>query len=102
MSHHLSEDAVRKIARLARLELRDEEVGHFQRELSAVIGYMDRLRGIDLSGVEPLASVEGGVNRLDDDVPGPTLSNEVLMRMSPGTMAPFVRVPKVSGAGGGA
>lgn len=102
MSHHLSEDAVRKIARLARLEVREDEIPHFQRELSAVIGYMDRLRGIDLSGVEPLTSVGGGVNRLDDDVPGPVLPNEALMKMAPDTMAPFVKVPKVIDDGGGA
>jgi aspartyl/glutamyl-tRNA(Asn/Gln) amidotransferase C subunit len=63
---------------------------------------MDRLRGIDLSGVEPLTSVGGGVNRLDDDVPGPVLTNEALLKMAPDTMAPFVKVPKVIDDGGGA
>lgn len=101
----LTDADVRKVARLARLELSDAQVHAMRDQLAAVLGYVERLRGLDLTGVEPMAHVgEGGrgVNRLDEDVPGPTLSNADLMRMAPEKMEPFVKVPKVLGDGGGA
>jgi aspartyl-tRNA(Asn)/glutamyl-tRNA(Gln) amidotransferase subunit C len=98
----LSEDYVRKVARLSRLAITDQEVADLQTKLSVVVGYVERLRGIDLDGVEPLANVADSTNRLDEDVPGPTLPNEVLMGLAPAPMPPYVKVPKVLDEGGGA
>jgi aspartyl-tRNA(Asn)/glutamyl-tRNA(Gln) amidotransferase subunit C len=98
----LSADYVRKIARLSRLAITDQEVADYQIKLSAVVGYIERLRKLDLSGVEPMANVADQANRLDEDVPGPTLSTDVLMEMAPAVMPPFVKVPKVLEEGGGA
>ena len=91
-----------KIARLSRLAITDAEVADYQVKLSAVVGYVERLRGLDLSRVEPMANVADSTNRLDADVPGPTLSTETLMEMAPAVMPPFVKVPKVLEEGGGA
>ncbi len=98
----LSDDEVRKVARLARLDLSDDQVERYRAQLGAVLGYVERLKEVDLAGVEPLTNVSDAVNRLAADEPGPTLTNEVLMRMAPDTMAPFVKVPKVLDEGGGA
>jgi aspartyl-tRNA(Asn)/glutamyl-tRNA(Gln) amidotransferase subunit C len=98
----LSADDVRKVARLSRLALSDDQVEAYRDKLSAVLGYVERLREVNVEGVEPLTNVADAVNRLDDDVPGPTLTNETLMRMAPEAMPPFVKVPKVIGDGGGA
>jgi aspartyl-tRNA(Asn)/glutamyl-tRNA(Gln) amidotransferase subunit C len=98
----LSADYVRKVARLSRLALTDAEVADFQVKLSAVVTYVERLRKLDLSGVEPMANVADSANRLAEDVPGPTLPTETLMRMAPAAMPPFVKVPKVFDEGGGA
>jgi aspartyl-tRNA(Asn)/glutamyl-tRNA(Gln) amidotransferase subunit C len=102
MAQELSEDYVRKVARLSRLALSDAEVEDCRVRLSAVIGYMERLRGLDLSGVEPMAHVAGLTNRLDADAPGPVLSNATLMAMAPERSEPFIKVPKVIDDGGGA
>ncbi len=103
MSHGpLSPDYVRRIAKLSRLSLTDEQVEQYSARMSAVLGYMDRLRELKLDDVEPMANVGGTTNRLDEDTPGPTLSNEALMKIAPDTMPPFVKVPKVLGEGGGA
>ena len=93
---------MRKVARLSRLAITDEQARVYQGQLAAVLGYMERLRGADLAGVEPLTHVSGAVNRLDEDAPGPTLPTETLMRMAPESMPPFVKVPKVIDDGGGA
>jgi aspartyl-tRNA(Asn)/glutamyl-tRNA(Gln) amidotransferase subunit C len=98
----LSADYVRKVARLSRLALTDAEVADYQVKLSAVVGYVERLRELDLTGVEPMANVADSTNRLDEDVPGPTLPTDVVLKMAPAAMPPFVKVPKVFEEGGGA
>lgn len=95
MSDGLSADHVRKIARLSRLVLSDVQIERLRQDLSAVVTYVDRLRALDLSDVEPLVNVGGGVNRLRDDEPGPTISADQFMSMAPDAMPPFLRVPKV-------
>lgn len=98
----LSADDVRKVARLSRLALSEAQVESYRRQLSAVLGYVDRLRQLDLASVEPMAHVADTVNRLDEDTPGPTLPNSTLMGLAPDTMEPFIRVPKVIDEGSSA
>lgn len=98
----LSADYIRKIARLSRLAVTEAEIPEHQRKLSAVVGYIERLRRLDLTGVEPMANVADATNRLDADTPGPTLPNDVLMEVSAAVMPPFIKVPKVLEDGGGA
>lgn len=91
----LSADDVRKVARLSRLALTESQVESYRHQLSAVLGYIDRLRQLDLKSVEPMAHAAETVNRLDDDTPGRTLPNSALMNLAPDKMEPFIRVPKV-------
>src|SRR5689334_21790732 len=93
---------IRKVARLARLAVTDDQVERLGRDLAAILGYVERLREIDLAGVEPLAHIGDAVNRLDHDTPGPTLPTQALMNMAPDPMPPFIQVPKVLDEGGGA
>jgi aspartyl-tRNA(Asn)/glutamyl-tRNA(Gln) amidotransferase subunit C len=99
MPGELSLDDVRKVARLARLAIPDAELESYRSRLSAVLGYFERLRELNLDGVEPLSHPLDATNRLDDDTPGPTLPTSVLMDMAPDTMPPFLKVPKVLGEG---
>ena len=95
---------VRKVAHLARLDLSDAQIDQYATQLGAVIGYMDRLRQLDLDGVEPMTSPLESTNRLAADVPGPMLSNERLMSFAPqsGAHPPFIAVPRVIGGREGA
>lgn len=98
----LSAEEVRRIARLARLDLSDGEVEEYRVSLSAIVGYMSRLRDIDLAGVEPLAHIGDTHTRLDEDTPSVPLSNATLMKLAPESWDGFVKVPKVLDDGGGA
>ena len=62
---------VRYVARLARLELSEEEVSRFQAQLSDVLTYVEALRQVDVSGVEPTAHASAVFNvfRPDDVQP---------------------------------
>lgn len=102
MSQSLSSAEVKKIARLARLTLAEAEIEEYRDKLGSVIGYMERLRRIDVAGVEPLTNIADSSNKLREDAPGPVLANAALMKMAPESMPPFVRVPKVLGEGSSA
>lgn len=101
-SQPLSADDVRKVARLSRLALTEEQIERYRGQLGSVLAYVERLRELDLAGVEPLTNVADSVNRLAPDEPGPTLPNSVLMGMAPEPAPPFIGVPKVLDEGGGA
>lgn len=101
-AHPISPEAVRKIARLARLAITHQQVETYRTQLSGVLGYIDRLRQLDLTGVEPMANVGDFTNRLDEDKPGLTVPTERLMKMAPASSPPFIQVPKVLEEGGGA
>ena len=100
MSAPLTTDEVRTVARLSRLALSDEQIERQRAALSAVLTSMDRLRELDLTGVEPMASPLEMTAPLRDDEPGPTLPTQALMDMAPETFEAFVKVPKVIGDGG--
>ncbi|MCY3780420.1 MAG: Asp-tRNA(Asn)/Glu-tRNA(Gln) amidotransferase subunit GatC [Chloroflexi bacterium] len=53
----LSAEDVRAIADLARLELSDDEVALYQQQLSAILGYFQKLQELDTSHIDPTSSV---------------------------------------------
>lgn len=53
----VDERTVRRIARLARIAVADEEVAHLQGELNAILTFVEQLGEVDVAGVEPMTSV---------------------------------------------
>ena len=97
----LTLEQVRRVAQLARLAIDDAQAERYRPQLGAVLGYMDRLREVDVAGVEPMVSPDEATNRLGGDDPEAGLSNEALRAMAPQSEGAFVRVPKVLDEGGG-
>jgi aspartyl-tRNA(Asn)/glutamyl-tRNA(Gln) amidotransferase subunit C len=64
----VSEEEVKHIAELARIELTEEEAGRFAREISDVLGYVKQLEEVDTEGVEPVSQVTGRINIFREDV----------------------------------
>jgi aspartyl-tRNA(Asn)/glutamyl-tRNA(Gln) amidotransferase subunit C len=58
---------VRYTARLARLNLSEEEIATFQSQLSQVLDYVEKLNQVDVSGVEPTAHTNAVVNVFRED-----------------------------------
>jgi aspartyl-tRNA(Asn)/glutamyl-tRNA(Gln) amidotransferase subunit C len=92
-------DSVRKVARLARLELSDEALVRYHRELGSVLKYAQRLQQLELASIEPLASPLDQRGPLMPDEPGAVLPAEKLLQMAPDRFEQFVKVPKVMGEG---
>ena len=89
----ISDDDVRKIAKLAHLTVTDGEVKKFGTELNAIIGYVQQLEKLDVSGVEPMSHVHGSTNVFRDDVVQESLPVEALLSIAPDKSGRFIRVP---------
>lgn len=64
----LSREQVLKLARLSRLSLSDDEVVLYQKELSAILGYVERLDAVSVDGLKPTYQVTGLQNVEREDV----------------------------------
>jgi aspartyl-tRNA(Asn)/glutamyl-tRNA(Gln) amidotransferase subunit C len=53
----INHQTVRRIARLARIKVTDEEVPRLANELNGILGWIEQLNEVDVSGVEPMTSV---------------------------------------------
>ncbi|MCS6825923.1 MAG: Asp-tRNA(Asn)/Glu-tRNA(Gln) amidotransferase subunit GatC [Caldilinea sp.] len=92
---HLTIDDVRHVADLARLHLTDEEVRLYTQQLSAILDYAERLQEVDTSGVPPTPYVLPLQNVMAEDVPQPSLPNEVALANAPDKANGFFRVRAV-------
>lgn len=87
---------VRYIADLARIDLTDEEIVQFEKEISEVIGYVELLQEVDVAGIEPTAHAFPVVNVLREDVPRPSLRREAVLANAPATVGEdSIRVPAI-------
>lgn len=86
---------VRYVANLARIDLSDGECATFQGQLDAVLGYIEKLKDVDVEGIEPTAHATPVFDRLREDVSRPGLSQGDLLRNAPESALSQIRVPKV-------
>lgn len=63
----LTKDDVLKLARLARIDLSEDEVDEFSREFTAILGYVEGLQAVDIEGLEPCSQVTGLKNVMRED-----------------------------------
>ncbi|MGH6887605.1 MAG: Asp-tRNA(Asn)/Glu-tRNA(Gln) amidotransferase subunit GatC [Rhizomicrobium sp.] len=86
---------VRRIAGLARIALDEEQVAPMADELNRILGWIEQLRDVDVSGVAPLTSVVAQPLRMRHDVVTESDRAEALMANAPLTEDHFFVVPKV-------
>ncbi len=79
----IDRDQVLHVASLARLALSEEEIGKMASELSDVLDHIEKIRELDLDGVEPTTHVVDLVNVLRPDEPEPSLPVEVALAAAP-------------------
>lgn len=101
MSNTLDQAQVRNVAKLARLELTDQEVEQFSVELSAIIGYIEKMNELNTDDVEPLAHCLPVHNVFRVDEPKQSLDVEKALQNAPQRADDYFKVPKVLDDGGG-
>jgi aspartyl-tRNA(Asn)/glutamyl-tRNA(Gln) amidotransferase subunit C len=89
----ITRDEVLHVARLARLELSDDEVERFTEQLSAILEAVAKVSELDLSEVEPTAHPLDLVNIWAEDVLRPCLPRDEALANAPEREAGFFKVP---------
>jgi aspartyl-tRNA(Asn)/glutamyl-tRNA(Gln) amidotransferase subunit C len=86
---------VRHTAHLARLELSEAEAAQFQSQLSQILGYVEKLKEVDVSGVAPTAHTASAVNVFRADHSRDWFSSEEALANAPRQANHLIIVPKV-------
>jgi aspartyl-tRNA(Asn)/glutamyl-tRNA(Gln) amidotransferase subunit C len=79
----IDREQVLHVARLARLRLSDDEVAAMVEELPKILEHIERMKSLDLEGVEPTWHVVEIENVLREDVPRPSLPAETALEAAP-------------------
>jgi len=95
MSSRISIDAVRHVAKLAALSLSAEDETRMQSELDKILGHMEELNDLDVSGVSPTFHSVVAASSLRPDVVQPSLARNELLAAAPAQEAGGFAVPKV-------
>ncbi len=86
---------VRYVAKLARLELSDEEVAVFQPQIEAILGYAESLSALDISAADSTAHAAQLFGRMREDITHQSLTPEAMLQNAPDQAQGQIRVPKV-------
>ena len=87
---------VAEVAKLARLELEPDRIPSLQKEMEAIVGYVNMLAELDTDQIEPTVHAVDRVNIIREDVPGEPCPRELMLRTAPATVdGELVRVPQV-------
>lgn len=85
----------RRIAHLARIAVKDEEVAHLQGEINAVLAFVEQLAEVNVEGVEPMTSVTPMEMKKREDVVTVGGIADAIVANAPATEDHFFLVPKV-------
>lgn len=86
---------VKRIARLARIHLSDEEVAQMSVELGAIVEFVEQLSSIDIEGVPPTDQVTGLVDVWREDEVKPSTDRDVILKNAPQSKDGYIVVKRV-------
>ena len=86
---------VKRIGRLARIRIEEDEVATYQDELNVILGFVEQLGEVDVSGVEPMTSVTPMQLRRRDDAITDGGYADRIVKNAPLSEDNFFMVPKV-------
>jgi aspartyl-tRNA(Asn)/glutamyl-tRNA(Gln) amidotransferase subunit C len=95
MDKKIDKSQVKKVAKLARLDLSDAEIEEFAGQLNAIIDYVERMNQLNTDGVEPLAHCLPVNNVFRDDNVKESLGTEKTLANAPEQDGQFFKVPKI-------
>jgi len=93
----LSQEDIKHIAKLSRLELQDEEVEKYRGHLTSILGYVDKLNKVDTSGVPEMVtgSVSNNVWRVDEPQVSDLGERDTVINSFPRKQGALLEVPAV-------
>jgi aspartyl-tRNA(Asn)/glutamyl-tRNA(Gln) amidotransferase subunit C len=91
----LTLEQVRRIARLARIEISDAEAENTREQLNGIFSLIEEMQAVDARGVEPMAHAQDLAQRLRADEVSETNRRDAFQAVAPETRAGLYLVPKV-------
>jgi len=91
----ISRATLDKIAHLARLEFGEAEAQRMLADMTEIVTWVEKLKEVDTTGVEPLTSMSQEINAFRSDEAKPGLSPEEALSKAPSTDGTYFKVPKV-------
>ncbi len=91
----LSLEEVTRLARLARIEVRDAEAARLRDELNGILGLIDQMRAVDTAGVDPMSHPQPVVQRLREDEVTETDQRDLFQSVAPEVRDGLYLVPRV-------
>lgn len=85
------------VARLARLDLTEDELAHYQEQLSVILEHAAQVQAINTEGVEPTTHPLPMVNAFRPDEVRPSLDRDEVLAQAPDVEGPYFRVPPALG-----
>ena len=92
---HISADDVRKVAKLARLNLPDDKIATYTGQLESILGYVSQLEQVDTTGVPETTRAVEVTNVTRQDGVDPTPVREEILNQAPQREGDCFRVPKI-------
>lgn len=91
----VTEEMLAKMAKLARLNVKEEEKADLMADLTQILDWVEELKEVDTEGVVPLIHMTDEINQLREDVVKNQLPSEKVLKNAPKTDGEFIQVPKV-------
>jgi aspartyl-tRNA(Asn)/glutamyl-tRNA(Gln) amidotransferase subunit C len=88
-------DIVKRVARLARMAVSDEEADRLKGDLNTILGFVEQLNEVDVAGIEPMTSVTPMAMKQRDDRVTDGGDAAAVLANAPATADGFFVVPKV-------
>ena len=92
----ISTDDVKHVAKLARLELTENEINKYSKQLGDILKYVEQMNEVDTTGIEPMPHAIPVYNVMREDVVKYEQTKEELMSNAPYEEDGFFRVPKIN------
>jgi len=91
----VTDSLIDHLANLAKLEFSEKEKEVIKQDLEKMIDFVDTLKSVDTTGVEPLIYMNKDVNILRDDVVEQTITKEEALKNAPQKDSDYIKVPTV-------
>ncbi len=91
----ISSSDVRKVAQLARLELQEDQIETYTKQIEEILTYVDQLQEIETENIPPTMRAVEVVNAMREDQIEVNCSREDILNQAPHREGDFFRVPKI-------
>ena len=91
----IDNQTVRKVSKLAKIKINEQEETKFIEELNNILGWVDELKKVDTDQIEPMLSVFNESMVMRKDEVSSDISEELVLKNAPESKSGFFVVPKV-------